>query len=275
MTGRSNAVTASEAYAVGADAYDEAWSPVILPPAVEVVRRLNLATASRVLDVGAGTGALTPALRAAAPHATILSIDPAEAMLRHAQRHRPVTPALADADALPVAPGTVDAVLLAYVLFMLPSPEHSLREATGALRPGGRVGTVTWASEQPSVAANTWETTLEELGVPAPPAHSNHAGLDTVDGVSTRLRDASLVPDAVWLETIEYTFEPDDFWRLRTSHGTNSIRLARLDAHRRKTALAELAARLAALVASDYYMRGTLVCAVGHKPPEETYEGKS
>jgi SAM-dependent methyltransferase len=266
MTARCDSRMTSAAYSLGADAYDDTWSPVILPPAEAVVGRLNLAPAQRVLDVGAGTGALTPAVRAAAPHATILSIDPAAEMLHYAQRHRHVVPVLADAAALPIRDESADAVLLAYVLFMLPEPADGLREATRVLRPGGRAGTVTWASEEPSIAAKMWDATLDELGIEPVPAHSNHAGLDTSDAIATRLRDATLVPDDVWHETITFTFEPEDFWRLRTAHGSNGVRLARLDPARRAVALSELRNGLSLLGPSDYEFRGKLVCSVSTKP---------
>lgn len=275
MTDRCDARTTREVYALGADAYDDAWSPVILPPAAAVVRRLDLASASRVLDVGAGTGALTTALRAAAPHASIISIDPAAEMLRYAHARRHVTAALADATALPVADGTADAVLLAYVLFMLADPSRGLREATRVLRPGGRVGIVTWGSEEGSVAAKTWDATLDELGLPALPAHSNHTGLDTADGVEMVLADAGLDRCGAWQETIDHTFDPDSFWRLRTSHGVNGVRLARLGTARRERVLARLHDRLSALAPCDYRLRGTLVCAVGQKPTKENREGPS
>ena len=99
-------------------------------------------------------------------------------MLRYAQQRRQVTPTLADAAALPIALATVDAVLLAYVLFMMPDLAMGLHEATRVLRPGGTVGTVTWGSEEPSLAAKTWDATLEQLGIPALPAHSNNSGLN-------------------------------------------------------------------------------------------------
>jgi hypothetical protein len=45
MSVRCDPATTSEVYAHGADAYDDAWSPVILPPAASVVRRLDLKSA--------------------------------------------------------------------------------------------------------------------------------------------------------------------------------------------------------------------------------------
>ncbi|MGQ0826256.1 MAG: class I SAM-dependent methyltransferase [Actinomycetota bacterium] len=266
MTVRCDRATTNEVYAHGADAYDDAWSPVILPPAASVVRQLELGDASRVLDVGAGTGALTPALRAAAPHATVVSVDPAPEMLRFAHQRRHATPVLADALALPFASESIDAVLLAYVLFMLTDPDAGLREATRVLRPGGRVGTVTWASEEASVAAKMWDQTLDEFGVPPLPAHSNHSGLETTDDVEALLADARLRCVRVWHETVAHTFERDSFWQLRTRHGTNRLRLAGLNAGRRQTVLVELRERLASLAASDYLFRGRLVCSVSEKP---------
>jgi SAM-dependent methyltransferase len=266
MTARCDASTTSAVYSLGADAYDDAWSPVILPPALAVVRRLDVARASYVLDVGAGTGALTPALHAAAPNATIISIDPAREMLRYAREHRHVTPVVADATALPVSTTRVDAVLLAYVLFMLADPAQGLRETVRVLRQGGRVGTVTWGSEAPSLAAKTWDATLDELGVVPLPAHSNHAGLDTFDGVERFLTDAGLVTRELWHEPIDATFTPEDFWRLRTSHGVNGLRIARLDHARRARVLAELRSRLSGLEPADYRFGGTIVCSVSTKP---------
>ena len=263
---RCDRALTSEVYACGADAYDDAWSPVILPPAVSVVRALDLGDAIRIVDVGAGTGAVAPALRAAAPHAVVISADPAREMLRVAHERRKVTGVLADALALPLAPATVDAVLMAYVLFMLDDPSSGLAEATRVLCPGGRVGTVTWASEEPSSAARRWDETLEELGVPPLAAHSNHTGLDTVEAIDSLLDAAGLTKRRVWQETIEHRFTPEHFWHLRTQHGTGKLRLDGLETDRRADALGELRRRLASCAPSDYQFRGALVCSVSAKP---------
>jgi SAM-dependent methyltransferase len=266
-TVRCDAGTNREVYAHGAAAYDDVWSPVILPPAARVVDRLDLGGASCVVDIGAGTGALTPTLRAAAPAAHIVSVEPAHEMLRYARRQHPIVPLQADALALPLRTGTADAVLLAYVLFMLVDPIAGLREATRVLRPGGRVGTVTWAAEEPTPAAIVWDETLDELDVPSLPAHSNHGGLDDEDAMARALGEAGLVPRQIWRETVKHTFDPAAFFRLRTQHGTSRLRLATLDVDRRQRVLDVIRARFASLPRSAYRFRGTLVCSVSHTVP--------
>lgn len=260
-TERCDTATTSAAYAVGADAYDAIWSPVILPPAIEVARRLELDGASVVVDVGAGTGALTNVLRDAAPRATIVSVDRSAEMLRHGRERHIDRPALADAGCLPLTSDCADAVILAYVLFMLADPARAVVDAARVARPGGRVGTVTWASEQPSTAALEWDRTLNGLGVPAVPSHSNHAGLDSAAGVEQLLDRCGLEPREVWIERIDYRIAPADFWQLRTSHGINALRLARLDAEPRAEALASLRERLGELDAEAYRAGGSIVCS--------------
>jgi ubiquinone/menaquinone biosynthesis C-methylase UbiE len=123
------------AYALGVASYEQLGGPVILPAAVALVPFLGLGWDNVVLDVGAGTGALTPAIRSAAPDALVISVDATWEMLRVAHVRRATAAVQADAQALPVAAGSVDAVVLAYVLFHLSEPDRALREATRVLRP--------------------------------------------------------------------------------------------------------------------------------------------
>ena len=132
---RCDRASLAAVYREGAAGYDTRWSPVILPPAEAVVAALELAGAGVVLDVGAGTGALTPALRIAAPRAAIVSIDTSQDMLEYARARRAVLPILSDAAALPHPDGCADAVLLAYVLFHLLDPEAGVPPKLTAVAP--------------------------------------------------------------------------------------------------------------------------------------------
>ena len=252
-------------YGGGVDVYDTIWSPVIRPGAVSVIDAMTIGDASRVLDVGAGTGAMTENLSRGRAARDLLSLDPSHAMLRYASEHRAVRAVVADASALPCAPSSVDAALLAYVLFHLLDPPTALHEAARVLRVGGRVGTVTWASETPPLASKVWDETLDALRVPSLPALGNHDGLETTDAITSLLDTAGLRPVDVWIHDLEHTFTSEDFWKMRTGGGINRARLAALDTSSRTQILSEVRRRLDELAPTDYTFRGAVVCAVGEK----------
>jgi ubiquinone/menaquinone biosynthesis C-methylase UbiE len=253
-------------YGDGAASYDSLWHPVIRPPALALIDALALDNASRVVDVGAGTGALTAPLRAAAPHALVVSADASAAMLRVARERADAIACLADAGALPLADASVDAVLLAYVLFHLLEPSAGVREAARVVRPGGHVGTITWANEDPPRAAAIWDEILAGHGVPLLPEHGNHRGLDREDLIRSLLEDNGLMPDRLWRAPIEHDFTPDTYLRMRTGGGAGRARLAAADRTTSRAAVGELQRRLHALAPSDFRFRGEVICATSHAP---------
>jgi SAM-dependent methyltransferase len=86
------------------------------------------------LVLGCGPGKSTRKLPSGA-----IGGDQALAMLRLARRRAQGMPlACLDATALPVRSGSLDAVTLHSVLYLLPDRAAALREITRALRPGGR-----------------------------------------------------------------------------------------------------------------------------------------
>jgi SAM-dependent methyltransferase len=259
---RVDPLAARVAYQRGSEAYDDVWSPVILPPAQSVVAALCAKQARLVLDVGAGTGALTPALRRAAPAAVVLSLDLSSEMLRLARaRHGAIT-VLGDAVDLPIPTGLVDVVVLAYVLFHLPDPARAISEARRVLRRDGRLATVTWAREWPSIAQLRWEEWLDELGVPSVRPASDHAGLATTADIEALLGGKGFTDIRAWYETIEVTFPRSDFWRLRVTQGVRAARLAALEPTRRAQVLRELRRRVDGLDHQAFHHQGDVVCSV-------------
>ncbi|MCV7221291.1 class I SAM-dependent methyltransferase [Mycolicibacterium elephantis] len=251
-----------EVYRRGAEAYDDIWSPVILAPAGSMLAALAVEHARVVLDVGAGTGALTPALRRAAPSAVVLSLDASTEMLAVARSRHSATTIVGDAANLPLPADVVDAVVLAYVLFHLPDPRQALREARRVLRRGGRLGTVTWAHEWPSVAHQRWDEWLAELGLAARGSTSEHAGLNTTTDIEILLGGCGFSTDRVWHEPVDVVFTRERFWRLRVMHSALAVRLAELDPTRRDRVLSELHCRLRRLDEQAFHHRGDVICAV-------------
>jgi len=252
-------------YDLSVERYEQLWSPVILKVATALAARMNFAERGLVLDVGAGTGALAPMIRAAQPRATVFALDASMAMLRLAHVNRQLPAIQADAMVLPVAASSVDAVIVAFVLFHLEDPLAALKEAARVLRTGGEVGTATWASERIERAEFVFADTLERAGVPALPAGRVDTGLDSPVAMERILGKAGLVPRQVWMEWLCHQWDAESFFALATGRGGTQRRLALLDAEARASVLERLREEFAALGPEDYLWEGESVCAVAVK----------
>jgi SAM-dependent methyltransferase len=255
----------ADIYVLGADAYEALWSPVILPPAAALVPFLALPGRGLLVDVGAGTGALLSAIRSAAPTARVVALDTSAEMLHVALTRRGAPALLADALALPLADRTADAVILAYMLFHLASPSLALAEAARVLRPGGRVGTITWAWERASHADAFWDQILNHAGVPPSPLRRVDAGLDRPHAIEALLHSAGLRPQHIWCQRLHHQWDRSSFWELATGSGTTRIRLNRVDAATRADVLARARSGLDQLAPQDFLWEGEIICAVAER----------
>ncbi|MGC9128018.1 MAG: class I SAM-dependent methyltransferase [Acidithiobacillus sp.] len=124
------------AYGVWAPIYDGAVSGFSAP-----LRRQSLAElpkdAQRILINGIGTGLDLPYLPAGRD---LIGTDLSRAMLRRAQkRGHAVWLVQADAEALPLADGSIDLVILHLILAVVPDARKALTEVVRVLRPGGEI----------------------------------------------------------------------------------------------------------------------------------------
>ncbi len=120
---------------------------------------------TRVLDIGAGTGATTAAFLAAG--AGVVGSDLSFAMLRVDREDRP--PAVnADAASMPFAPDSFDASAFAFVLSHLDAPLDALVEAARVTRRGGAVLSVGYDGRWSFAAKETIEVTLVTFGFERP-----------------------------------------------------------------------------------------------------------
>jgi SAM-dependent methyltransferase len=158
---------------------------------------LDLAGVGRgtvLLDIGTGPGTLIgPAL---ARGAVVRAVDVAPRMVEEARRRHPsVEVELADAAALPVPDGSVDAVTLGFCLHHTGDPTTVLAEVHRVLRPGGRLALAVWAPMEELEAFGVGfgaVTSILPPGDDAPPAQPPALG-DTPDAHADLLAGAGFV----------------------------------------------------------------------------------
>jgi SAM-dependent methyltransferase len=132
--------TGSAAY----ERYMGRWSRLLAPHYIGFARVKN---GERVLDVGAGTGALTSALEAVMSSGTLVGIDPSESFVRYAEKnaksHR-VTFEVGDAQALRFADASFDHTMAMLVMNFIPDHDKAVAEMRRVTRPHGIVSSCVW-----------------------------------------------------------------------------------------------------------------------------------
>jgi ubiquinone/menaquinone biosynthesis C-methylase UbiE len=115
-----------------------------LPPLAQVLAGRDQRKL-RLIDIGCGTGRFLDFVKQAWPRLPALGIDLSEAYIRHARRHlgrwSRLNLIVANAEAIPAADNSVDAVTGIFMLHELP-PEvrrSVIGEAARVLKPGGRL----------------------------------------------------------------------------------------------------------------------------------------
>jgi ubiquinone/menaquinone biosynthesis C-methylase UbiE len=137
-------------YDSAAESHDRLAAPSFFEqPARDLVTRIDVRSAARILDIGTGSGlAAVRAANVADPHAIVVGIDPSLAMLKITRSHGIGNVVEAVTPGLPFANRAFDRALASFVLSHVPSYESAMTDMVRVLRPGGRLGVTTWGSMQ-------------------------------------------------------------------------------------------------------------------------------
>lgn len=235
----------AERYSTDARGYLELWVPEVLPLGRALISDMPLGPARRILDLGGGVGSLIPALREAAPKATVILGDRSPGMLALAE---PGTPrVLLDGMRLPFA-GSFDAVMAVFMLFHLPDPSTGLGEIRRILRPGGLLGVATWGEQGEREGIRIW---CEELDAHRAPqdevAIALHDRMDTEAKVAELLGSAGFNSVSQRTVLTEHPVTLKEFIRLRTQMGSTRRRLEAMEPGPRAACLESAIARVRTL----------------------------
>jgi SAM-dependent methyltransferase len=256
-------------YSALADAYARLWSPVIRPMALPIFDLLPLADARDVLDVGTGAGDLYADLKRRAPGARLVGVDRSEGMLRLARARGVTSVAVMDAQRLAFPPASFDAAVCIFVLFHLPDPLQGLRELRRVLRPGGRVGLVTWGEDPGPPGAAIWRRELDAAGAapdPRDPGVMQHSLMDAGAKVEGLLREAGFTAVETGARKAEHPFTADSLLEVQVSCGLASRRLPSLPGDARARVRARVEKQLRALSAAQLAYRPEAIFAVAESP---------
>ena len=154
--------------------YDTVLVPLIFEPyAADLARRLSGLPVSNVLEIAAGTGAVTRALAAALPPSVaIVATDLNQAMLDQAAAvgtARPVEWRQADAMQLPFGDDTFDTVVCQFGVMFFPDKPKGFSEARRVLRSGGVFIFSVWDRIEENEFADTVTRAMETLFPGDPP----------------------------------------------------------------------------------------------------------
>jgi ubiquinone/menaquinone biosynthesis C-methylase UbiE len=151
--------------------YDESFAALTVQSIEPLLDVTEVREGLRVLDVATGPGYAAAA--AARRGANVVGLDFSAAMVAEARRKHPTLDFReGDAEELPFADDSFDAVVMNFGLLHVPRPERAVREAHRVLRPRGRFGFTVWAPPEQAIGLGLVLRAIQrhgDMSVPLPP----------------------------------------------------------------------------------------------------------
>jgi SAM-dependent methyltransferase len=155
--------------------YDAYMVPLIFEPyAIDMAARVAAQRPARLLELAAGTGAVTRRLALELPATTeIVATDLNQPMIDRASAigtTRPVTWRQADAQRLPFADAAFDCIVCQFGVMFFPDKPRAFSEIRRVLKPGGRLLFNTWDRLETNEFAATVHAAISKVYPDDPPA---------------------------------------------------------------------------------------------------------
>jgi ubiquinone/menaquinone biosynthesis C-methylase UbiE len=189
------------------DLYDRYLLPLLFQPyADDLARRLSDLRSGTVIEVAAGTGAVTQALRQSlATNVRIVATDLNEGMLRVGSQRvsdPSVTWQQADAQQLPFDDGAANAVVCQFGMMFVPDKVAAYREARRVLAAGGRYVFSVWDSLAHNEVSQLLMRAVAALFPHDPPAFFERTPFGYFDAEQLRAHLESAGFERIEIETV-------------------------------------------------------------------------
>jgi SAM-dependent methyltransferase len=203
----------------GAAGYEEAFAPFTAVYAEEALALSGVGPGHHVLDVAAGSGALS--LRAARLGAEVLATDFAQGMVdlvatRLAEEgHDSCSAAVMDGQNLEIDEGSFDHAFSMFGVIFFPDIDAGIRELARAVRPGGTICIATWRLEGFRLLELVGTAFTRAIpGFEPPASEPSWARIGDTEGVVSAFESAGLVEIEVHTVTRSWQWDDSaDFFR--------------------------------------------------------------
>jgi ubiquinone/menaquinone biosynthesis C-methylase UbiE len=202
-----------------------------------------------VLDIGAGTGAVSHRLLAAGAEA--LAVDASWPMLAHQAPARPPA-VVGDISRLPLADDAVDGAAAAFVLNHLTDPVAALVEVRRVVRRGGFIVASVFSIADPPAAKTAIDGVLAKAGWEPPDWYRFLKSVDGQLGSAATMRVAAEAADLEHVDVVERPVrtgvtDPRDIVRYRLSQPQRALFVAELSERARRGVVEECVAAVTEL----------------------------
>ncbi len=220
------------------------------------------------LDDGCGNGSFTEVLARRQQPASLVGVDPSPAQLAYA-RERPGLPGArwlaGDAQALPLPDASVDAAVMALVLFFLPDPALGLRELVRVVRPGGTIAAYHWDMAGGGFPLQAILDAVRADGHGLPPPPSNW--VSSPEASQTLWREAGLVGVQTACFEVQRAFDStDQVWRSAQGNPRLRALFASLAPEARERLQARVRDQLGAREGQPLVLRARATAVKGRRP---------